>query len=247
MTVRTNVHVARRRTGRRLAESIAPSRPSPMCTTRNPPPPRLPAPGSTTASANAVAIAASTAFPPLRSTVAPTCVASGASVATIPCGAVTPVSAIGYGHDAGTRSQWHHGRGRVGTALGLRAADRGHAREHGQRGDGAAHGIVFEGEEIETRAGSRPCCAISLSLDAAAVYQREPRSAPPIGWTAAPCARTRVAPIDLHRHLFTISPRDDADDEQHDDHQRDRQPILVATECAQGARTAVDRRSSRSR
>ncbi len=57
--------------------------------TMKPPPPRLPAPGKTTASANAVATAASTALPPAWSTSSPTREASVASVTTIPCGAVT--------------------------------------------------------------------------------------------------------------------------------------------------------------
>src|SRR5438552_13219404 len=70
--------------------------------TANPPPPTLPANGNVTASANAVATAASTAEPPLRSTVAPTRLASGASVTTIPCAAVTSGTLNGYGQAAGT-------------------------------------------------------------------------------------------------------------------------------------------------
>src|SRR5262249_25682917 len=52
-----------------------------------PPPPRLPAWGRTTASARATATAASAALPPRSRILTPTCVASGASLTTIPrCG-----------------------------------------------------------------------------------------------------------------------------------------------------------------
>ena len=49
----------------------------------------LPASGRVTASANAVATAASTALPPLRMMSVPACEASGSSLTTTPCGAVT--------------------------------------------------------------------------------------------------------------------------------------------------------------
>src|SRR5579863_8983146 len=55
----------------------------------NPPPPMLPAAGSTTASANATATAASTAFPPRFRISTPACEPSCSSVATIPCDART--------------------------------------------------------------------------------------------------------------------------------------------------------------
>src|SRR5579871_4853334 len=55
----------------------------------NPPPPMLPAAGSTTASANATATAASTAFPPRFKISTPACEPSCSSVATIPCAART--------------------------------------------------------------------------------------------------------------------------------------------------------------
>src|SRR5229473_1285278 len=51
----------------------------------NPPPPIFPAAGSTTARANAVATAASTALPPCFMMSTPTCEPSVSSVATIPC------------------------------------------------------------------------------------------------------------------------------------------------------------------
>src|SRR5215472_49247 len=54
-----------------------------------PPPPMLPASGSTTARANAVATAASTALPPRFKTSTPDCDASSSSVTTMPCGART--------------------------------------------------------------------------------------------------------------------------------------------------------------
>ena len=62
---RSDVHVARRGERRRSRDSRAPrSRPSAMWMTMKPPPPMLPASGYTTASANSVATAASTALPP---------------------------------------------------------------------------------------------------------------------------------------------------------------------------------------
>lgn len=55
----------------------------------NPPPPRFPAAGKTTASANATATAASTALPPRFITSTPICDAIRSVDATIPCGART--------------------------------------------------------------------------------------------------------------------------------------------------------------
>src|SRR5438552_3860507 len=55
----------------------------------NPPPPMLPASGSTTSSAKATATAASIALPPCFRISTPACVASGCAVTTIACGAVT--------------------------------------------------------------------------------------------------------------------------------------------------------------
>src|SRR5690348_4675735 len=55
----------------------------------NPPPPMFPAAGYVTASANPVAIAASTAFPPFASTSRPTSLAMLLADTTIPCGAVS--------------------------------------------------------------------------------------------------------------------------------------------------------------
>src|SRR5215472_12044098 len=54
-----------------------------------PPPPMLPAAGSTTASANAVATAASTALPPRFKISTPACEQSSSSVTTMPCTART--------------------------------------------------------------------------------------------------------------------------------------------------------------
>src|SRR6516165_2955870 len=71
-------------------------------TTANPPPPIFPADGRVTASANAVATAASTAVPPPRRTSAPTRLASGESLTTAPCGAVTSGAVSGCGQAAGT-------------------------------------------------------------------------------------------------------------------------------------------------
>src|SRR5438309_2294764 len=56
-----------------------------MRTSMNPPPPILPAAGSTTANANAVATAASTAFPPFWRISTPAREANSSSVATMPC------------------------------------------------------------------------------------------------------------------------------------------------------------------
>src|SRR5262245_13997436 len=53
--------------------------------TINPPPPRLPADGHTTASANPTATAASTALPPRFNTSTPTCDAISLTEETIPC------------------------------------------------------------------------------------------------------------------------------------------------------------------
>jgi hypothetical protein len=58
--------------------------------TRNPPPPRLPAWGRVTARAKALATAASTALPPRRSTAAPTAAARASWAATMP-----PLEGIG--------------------------------------------------------------------------------------------------------------------------------------------------------
>src|SRR5579883_2419394 len=55
-----------------------------MRATMKPPPPMLPAEGNVTASANAVATAASTALPPDASTSAPTLLAIASSVDTMP-------------------------------------------------------------------------------------------------------------------------------------------------------------------
>ncbi len=52
----------------------------------NPPPPMLPAEGCVTASANPVAMAASTALPPARSTARPTWLARRSTDTTIPFG-----------------------------------------------------------------------------------------------------------------------------------------------------------------
>jgi hypothetical protein len=64
-----------------------------MRATMKPPPPRLPAVGNTTASAKAMATAASTALPPDASTSTPTFVARAESLETMPfaeCGAGPP-------------------------------------------------------------------------------------------------------------------------------------------------------------
>ena len=59
------------------------ARPSASRISAKPPPPMLPAKGCVTASANAVATAASTALPPDFSTATPTSVASGSCATTI--------------------------------------------------------------------------------------------------------------------------------------------------------------------
>jgi hypothetical protein len=56
--------------------------------TMKPPPPTLPAAGYVTASANPVAIAASTALPPAASTSRPAALAMLLAETTMPCGAV---------------------------------------------------------------------------------------------------------------------------------------------------------------
>src|SRR5690606_42065264 len=68
-------------------------RPSAWRRTMNPPPPRLPAEGYTTARANCVAIAASTALPPALRMSSPTLVASGCAETTMAESAITPVVA----------------------------------------------------------------------------------------------------------------------------------------------------------
>src|SRR5688572_20635436 len=68
----------------------------------NPPPPRFPASGFTTASAKWVATAASTAFPPRRRTSTPTAVATESVVATIPSRPSTvEVDCAGKAHPVG--------------------------------------------------------------------------------------------------------------------------------------------------
>ena len=59
------------------------------CTIMKPPPPRLPALGSATASAKPMATAASTALPPDFNTFRPICDASSCSLATMPLRATT--------------------------------------------------------------------------------------------------------------------------------------------------------------
>src|SRR5262245_47791792 len=66
---------------------MAAVRPSAMRMTMNPPPPMLPAPGYVTASANPVATAASTAFPPRRMISRPTLLAIESLLETIACSA----------------------------------------------------------------------------------------------------------------------------------------------------------------
>src|SRR3984957_19646290 len=63
----------------------------------NPPPPMLPAEGSTTASANARATAAATAFPPRFRISTPACDPSCSSVATMPCVARTACFGQSFG------------------------------------------------------------------------------------------------------------------------------------------------------
>ena len=67
----------------------------------NPPPPRLPASGFTTASARPVATAASTALPPPARMSTPTCDAYSSVEATIPSVAVTGASAAAKGQPSG--------------------------------------------------------------------------------------------------------------------------------------------------
>src|SRR5262249_9482010 len=69
--------------------------------TRNPPPPTLPADGMTTASAKAVAIAASTALPPAASISCPALVASAASLEIIPRLLGLCAARAGKGHPSG--------------------------------------------------------------------------------------------------------------------------------------------------
>ncbi len=71
----------------------------------NPPPPILPALGSTAASAKAVATAASTALPPSRSTATPTSVASAWSATTMPCAPSAAGVSSGKGQPSGTRGR----------------------------------------------------------------------------------------------------------------------------------------------
>src|SRR5215470_9577683 len=73
-----------------------------MRTSMNPPPPMFPAAGSTTARANAVATAASTALPPFCKTSTPACEASSSSVATIPCAPRT--GSVGHDFSVSARS-----------------------------------------------------------------------------------------------------------------------------------------------
>src|SRR6185436_18803800 len=68
-----------------------------MRVTANPPPPMLPAVGNVTARANAVATAASTAFPPALRTSRPTPEAIASSVTTIPLSPFTTTGVV-YGH-----------------------------------------------------------------------------------------------------------------------------------------------------
>ena len=63
--------------------------PSAVRITMNPPPPMLPATGKTTARANPVATAASTAFPPARSTSMPASEAASCAETTMPRSART--------------------------------------------------------------------------------------------------------------------------------------------------------------
>src|SRR5829696_547366 len=81
-------------------KSIVVARPSGNRSTMKPPPATLPAPGSVTASANPIAIAASTALPPAASTDRPIALAGGLAVTTIErspvaSGAVLPGPAAG--------------------------------------------------------------------------------------------------------------------------------------------------------
>ena len=80
------------RVGAVSRKSSAPTVPSCIRVTMNPPPPMLPATGWTTASANATATAASTALPPRRSMSTPTSLASGCDVTTMACSPVTGVT-----------------------------------------------------------------------------------------------------------------------------------------------------------
>jgi hypothetical protein len=72
-------------------KSSATALPGPVRTTAKPPPPMFPALGWVTASASAVAIAASTALPPAARTSCPTFDASGVSDTTMKCAPVPVV------------------------------------------------------------------------------------------------------------------------------------------------------------
>ena len=81
--------------------SCAKTVPSARRTIMNPPPPRLPASGFTTASASPVATAASTALPPAARISTPTRDANSSVEATMPSVAVTGVSSAANGHPCG--------------------------------------------------------------------------------------------------------------------------------------------------
>ena len=66
-----------------------------------PPPPRLPASGSTTAIANPTATAASTALPPRRNTSRPATLAMSFPDVTMACGPRSERVAAGYVHESG--------------------------------------------------------------------------------------------------------------------------------------------------
>src|ERR1051325_10888317 len=148
------------RVGAVSRKSSAPTVPSCIRVTMNPPPPMLPATGWTTASANATATAASTALPPRRSTSTPTSLARGCDVTTMAC---SPVTGATRGRQAGRnegttrRPLLHRGprggvdrRGRDGRRNGvehagghgdrLRRLDAAAARQHQQaENEGSAH------------------------------------------------------------------------------------------------------------
>src|SRR5678809_474399 len=77
-----------------------------MRITMYPPPPRLPANGNVTASANPVATAASTAFPPARMISSPAALASELLLATIEVGANVPWSPGVKRHSVGKATVW---------------------------------------------------------------------------------------------------------------------------------------------
>src|SRR5260221_366940 len=91
-----------------------------MRTSINPPPPIFPAEGSTTANANAVATAASTALPPFWRISSPAREANSSSVATMPCAPRT----ASFGHDFSTSARGLYSAALCASAMGREMTDK---------------------------------------------------------------------------------------------------------------------------